>query len=423
MSNLELLAKREQILGKAQLFYREPVQIVRGQGVLLYDQHDRQFIDMYNNVPCVGHGNPTVVAALQHQMAELNVHSRYLHPGIIDFGERLLDYHADHLDSIVFSCSGTEAVEVALMTARHATGGQGIICTDATYHGNSTEVGKMSARPITDARFRSIPFPQSYRPLADGVTEDELCQLYLGKVREAIDDFADKNIPFAGMIVCSILANEGLPDIPTGFMSQAAALVRAAGGVFIADEVQAGYCRSGHWWGYQTSGFQPDIVVMGKPMGNGLPLSAVAANHDLIAAFREKTGYFNTFASSPLQAAVGMAVLDVIEADNLLATATEIGQYLQAELTKMQPSCDAMAEVRGRGLFIGIEWVNDQEQKVADRKGAFDVANRMKQKGFLISNAGALGNVVKIRPPLVFKREHADLFLNAFAEMLTEIKR
>ncbi|MBT3425094.1 MAG: aspartate aminotransferase family protein [Gammaproteobacteria bacterium] len=423
MSNSELLAKREQILGKAQLFYREPVQIVRGQGVLLYDQHDQQYIDMYNNVPCVGHGNPSVVAALQQQMAELNVHSRYLHPGIIDFGKRLLDHHADHLDSIVFSCSGTEAVEVALMTARHATGGQGIICTDATYHGNSTEVGKMSARPVSDPRFRSIPFPQSYRPLAEGVTEDELCQLYLNKVEEAIDDFADKDIPFAGMIVCSILANEGLPDIPAGFMSQAAALVRAAGGVFIADEVQAGYCRSGHWWGYQTSDFQPDIVVMGKPMGNGLPLSAVAANHDLIAAFRSKTGYFNTFASSPMQAAVGMAVLDVIEADNLLENATSIGRYLQTELTKLQPDCDAMAEVRGRGLFIGIEWVNDRERKVADRKGAFDVANRMKQKGFLISNAGALGNVVKIRPPLVFKQEHADLFLSAFAEMLTEIKR
>ena len=423
MSNSELLQKREQILGKAQLFYREPVQIVRGQGVYLYDQHDRRFIDMYNNVPCVGHGNPKVVAALQQQMAELNVHSRYLHGGIIDFGKRLLDYHADHLDSIVFSCSGTEAVEVALMTARHATGGQGIICTDATYHGNSTEVAKMSARPVSDPRFRSIPFPQSYRPLVEGATNEELCQLYLDKVKSAIDDFAENGIPFAGMIVCSIFANEGLPDIPAGFMSQAASMVRAAGGVFIADEVQAGYCRSGHWWGYETSGFEPDIVVTGKPMGNGLPLSAVAANRDLIAAFREKTGYFNTFASSPMQAAVGMAVLDVIETDNLLTTATEVGQYLQTELSKMQPACEAMAEVRGRGLFIGIEWVNDQKLKVADRKGAFEVANRMKQKGFLISNAGALGNIVKIRPPLVFKQEHADLFLTAFAEMLTEINR
>ncbi len=423
MSNIELLAQRQQILGKAHLFYREPIQIVRGQGVLLYDQYDREYIDMYNNVPCVGHGNPAVVAAMQNQMAELNVHSRYLHEGIVAFGQRLLSHHAEALNSIVFACSGTEAVEVALMTARHSTGGQGIICTDATYHGNSTEIGKMSARPVTDPNFRSIPFPQTYRPLADGANEDELCNLYLKKVQEAIDDFAKQDIPLAGMIVCSILANEGLPDIPAGFMPKAAALVRAAGGLFIADEVQAGYCRSGHWWGYQSSGFKPDIAIMGKPMGNGLPLSAVAANSDLIAAFREKTGYFNTFASSPLQAAVGMAVLDVLEADNILEGATRVGQYLHTELEKMQTDCEAMAEVRGCGLFIGLEWVSDRRLKIADRKGAFDVANRMKQKGFLISNAGALGNVVKIRPPLVFKMEHADLFLNAFAEMLTEIEK
>jgi len=189
----------------------------------------------------------------------------------------------------------------------------------------------------------------------------------------------------------------------------------------IADEVQAGYCRSGNWWGYETSGFTPDIVTMGKPMGNGLPVSAVVASTELVTAFRNHTHYFNTFASSPVQAAAGMAVLDVIEQEDLLARSAALGDYLRTELTKMQARCESMGDVRGCGLFAGIEWVSDRAAKTADAKGAFDVANRLKEKGFLLSNAGALNNVVKIRPPLVFQQKDADDFLAAFAEMLTEI--
>ena len=204
-------------------------------------------------------------------------------------------------------------------------------------------------------------------------------------------------------------------------MSGAADLVHGAGGLVIADEVQAGYCRSGNWWGYETSQFVPDIVTMGKPMGNGLPIAGVATSADTVASFRNNTCYFNTFASSPLQASVGMAVLDVIESENLLAIAAELGNYLREELRGLQQNCEAMADVRGCGLFVGVEWVSDREAKTADRDGAFDIANRLKEKGFLLSNAGALGNVVKIRPPLVFQKSHADLFLAAFAETLDEI--
>ncbi len=425
MTHENLLSRRKQLLGTAPLFYETPIHIVRGDGVCLYDNSGKEYIDMYNNVPCVGHANPHVVAAMQKQMGTLNVHSRYLHEGIVDFAERLLAYHHDDIQSVIFACSGTEASEVALLMARNATGGQGIICTDATYHGNSTEVRKMSARPVTDPLFRSIPFPQSYRTpdtlsSTDIVTNDVLSQYYLGKVQEAIEHFADHRIPFAGMFVCSIQANEGLPTIPDAFLAKATDLVHKAGGLMIADEVQAGYCRSGNWWGYETSQFIPDIVTMGKPMGNGLPLSAVAASRDLTAAFRESTHYFNTFASSPLQASVGMAVLDVIEDEHLLTSASKLGDYLRDELKGMQHNCETMAEVRGCGLFVGVEWVTDLESKTADRKGAFRVANKMKEKGFLLSNAGAQGNVIKIRPPLVFKQSHADLFLTAFAEMLTE---
>ncbi|HJO13069.1 MAG TPA: aminotransferase class III-fold pyridoxal phosphate-dependent enzyme, partial [Gammaproteobacteria bacterium] len=332
MTDSELIRRRHRLMGGATLFYDSPLHIVRGEGVYLYDHEGRQYVDMYNNVPCVGHANPHVVAAIEKQMSTLNVHSRYLHGGILDFAERLLSYHHAGLEQVVFACSGTEASEIALLMARHGTGGQGIVCSDATYHGNSTEVDKMSAQPVTDPNFRSIPFPQTYRPLAEGLDSTDLARLYLGKLQEAIDDFAENNIPFAGLFVCSIFANEGLPDIPQGFMAQAVELVHKAGGVVIADEVQAGYCRSGNWWGYETSQFTPDIVTMGKPMGNGLPVSAVAACTDLVSAFREHTHYFNTFASSPVQAATGMEVINVIEREDLLTRSAAVGDYLRREL-------------------------------------------------------------------------------------------
>jgi len=420
MSQTGLADRRQALMGAATLFYETPIEIVRGDGVYLYDESGRQYIDMYNNVPCVGHAHPGIVAAMQEQMATLNVHSRYLHEAILDFAERLLARHSAPMESVVFACSGTEASEIALMMARHATGGSGIICTDATYHGNSTEVKKMSARPVVDAQFRSIPFPQTFRPLQPDIHGAALGELYLARVQAAIDDFAASGVPFAGMFVCSIFANEGLPDIPPDFMSAAVDLVHRAGGLVIADEVQAGYCRSGQWWGYETSGFVPDIVTMGKPMGNGLPLSAVAASAEHVATFRRNTRYFNTFASSPLQAAVGMAVLEVIENQDLLQSSAAVGAYLRQEMKSLQQDHEAMGDVRGCGLFLGIDWVTDRQSRQEDRQGAIDVANRMKDKGFLLSNAGAMGNVVKVRPPLVFEKQHADQFLTAFREMLTE---
>ncbi len=421
MQSAELKTKREKLIGQAELFYSKPVQLVRGEGAYLYDEQGRKYVDMYNNVPCVGHAHPHVVEAISTAFSTLNVHSRYLHNGILDFAERLLRLHHEGMEQAVFACSGTEASEVALMMARIASGGKGIICSDATYHGNSTEVAKMSASPVTDPMYRSIPFPQTYRPLADGVSESELCQLYLDRVQLAIDEFTRNNIPFAGMFVCSLFANEGLPNIPQGFMASATDMVHRAGGLMIADEVQAGYCRSGHWWGYEASGFAPDIVTMGKPMGNGMPLSAVVASQELVTRFRDKTGYFNTFASSPAQAAAGMAVLDVIEQEDLRNRAATTGDYLKERLTTLQARCNAMGDVRGCGLFLSIDWVSDRSTKAPDVAGAIDVANRLKDQGFLLSNAGALNNVVKIRPPLAFDRNHADDFLDAFCQVLDDI--
>ncbi len=423
MTDNELLARRERALGKgAPLFYREPINIVRGEGVYLFDDAGNRYVDMYNNVPCVGHANAHVVEAMVKQAGTLNVHSRYLHESIVKYAERLSAHHDKSLTTTVFTCTGTEANEVAIMMARFATGGRGIICTDAAYHGNSEEVRKLTHTPAGGkGEIRSVPFPQTYRPIKEGASEAELADLHLAEVGRVIEEFAADGIPFAGMLVCSIFANEGLPNIPAGFMSRAAELVRQAGGLFIADEVQAGLCRPGRWWGYEVTGFVPDIVSMGKPLGNGFPLAAVIAREELVNQFRASARYFNTFASSPLQAEVGNAVLDVLENENLCQNAANVGAYLRDQLASVPARYDAVADVRGHGLFAGLEWVSDRAAKTPDRKGAAEAANRLKNKGFLVSNAGALGNVLKIRPPLVFARQHADLFLGALGEVLQEM--
>ena len=421
-STTEMLARRELLLGTGvTTFYRDPVHIVRGEGVWLYDADGRRYLDVYNNVPCVGHANPRVVNAMRRQTETLNVHSRYLHEGVLDYAERLTGLHADPITTVVFTCSGTEANEVAIQMARAATGGKGLVCTDAAYHGNSTEVRKLTRlRKQENPEYRSIPTPQRYRPVRDGLADDALTDAYLELLQEQIEGFAADGVPFAGALFCPILANEGLPDIPPRFMLRAAELVRAAGGLLICDEVQAGFARTGHWWGYQTSGFVPDVAVMGKPMGNGLPLAGVAASGELVNAFRSKTRYFNTFASSPLQAAVGQAVIDEIEERDLTASVAEIGSYLREQLRAIGRDCPAIAEVRGHGLFVGIEWVKDRGSKDPDPDGAEEIMNRLRRSGFLMGRSGQHGNVLKVRPPLVFEREHADLFLEGFAAAVSK---
>ncbi len=420
----DLLARRDRALGAgAPLFYEHPLHIVRGEGVHLYGADGRRYVDMYNNVPCVGHANPRVVEAMARQQATLNVHSRYLHETVVAFCERLAGLHGPQIESVILTCSGTEANEVAMRMARFATGQRGVICTDATYHGNSELVGALSRlgrKPSPNPWVRAIPFPETYRPIDPNLSGEALCEAYLAELAAAIADLKASGEGVAAMILCSILANEGLPDIPDGFMARAAAMVREAGGLVIADEVQAGYGRTGHWWGYEVTGFTPDIVVTGKPMGAGLPLAATAASRALVETFRAKTRYFNTFASSPLQAAVGMAVLDEIEQRDLLANVATVGAALKAALAQRKGQSAAIGDVRGHGLFVGVEMIAPAD-KTPDADLAKRVINRLKDKGFLTSNAGAYANVVKIRPPLPFSAADTAEFLAAWDETIAEL--
>ena len=417
----ELLDRHRRVMGNdAPLFYDEPLKLVKGEGVWLEDVDGRRYLDLYNNVPCVGHSNPRVVAKLAEQAATLNVHSRYLHDGVVDYVEQLVALHHDGIESAILGCSGTEATEMALTLIRGATGKRGIICTDATYHGNSSLVGRLSWLPVGTERsgVKSISTPQLFRPLQAGVSEAALLQHHLNELAATIASF-DSEGGFAGLMLCSILANEGLPNPPSGWFPEAVGLVHDAGGLVIADEVQAGFARSGSWWGYETSRFVPDVVCMGKPMGNGFPLSAMASSHDLITGFRRQQRYFNTFASSPLQAAAGSAVIDEITDRGLVNQVGEVGDRLKTSLTALQPDHPRMGDVRGTGLFIGIDWV-DPKTNEPDVDGARQMVEALKCRGMLLGKAGQHGNVLKIRPPLVFDHDDSATFLDVFAETVAD---
>ena len=282
------------------------------------------------------------------------------------------------------------------------------------WSGTATRMSPMRRTQPESPDVHAFPFPDLYRPIADGLSEQELEDAYLAKVQDAIDGFEASGVGLAAMLICSLFANEGLPNLPNNFMARAAEKVRAAGGLVIADEVQAGFGRAGRWWGYEVTGFQPDIVTLGKPMGNGVPLSATGASRNLIERFRSRTDYFNTYASSPLQAAAGMAVLDVIEGDDLVGNAAKVGAMLKEGLQGIAANDPHLGDVRGRGLFIVVDVVTDRKSRKPDPERAVALADRLKELGFLTAAAGAYKNLVKIRPPLVISKDDAASFLEAF---------
>jgi 4-aminobutyrate aminotransferase-like enzyme len=423
MSSDSLLARRERFLGAgAELFYDKPIQLVRGEGAYLFDENGNRYIDFYNNVPSVGHGNPVVAEAIYNQQRLLNVHSRYLSEGVVRYAERLAAIHDPAIESFVFSCTGTEANEIAIQIARLATGNRGILCTNAAYHGSSDLVGRLTNigdHQPPESEIQAFPFPDMFRPIQPGLSQAELGDAYLARIRQAIEKLEASGAGVAALLACSIFANEGLPDLPDDFMSRVAELVQSAGGLMIADEVQAGFGRTGEWWGYQSVGFRPDIVTMGKPMGNGVPVSGTGASRALIEHFRAATDHFNTFASSPLQAAAGMAVLDVMEQGKLLENARRVGETLKDGLTRITRDYSCVGEVRGRGLFVVVEIVADGTNNPDPVKAAA-MSDLLKDLGFLTAAAGAYKNLVKVRPPLVVSNDDAEALIEAFKRVLEE---
>ncbi|MBM7062920.1 aspartate aminotransferase family protein [Pseudomonas sp. UL073] len=426
MPELSLLQRRQRVLGsQSPLFYDKPLHLVRGEGVWLYDADGRRYLDVYNNVPCVGHCHPHVVAAMHRQAATLNIHTRYLDEHIVRYAERLTATFDAPLDTVMFTCTGSEANELALRLARFASGGTGIIVSSYNYHGNSASLAEVTtALPSPEpfaAHARAVPIPCLYQA-APGTSEEQLAEQYAAKVAEAIASLKAQGLRPAALLIDTLFANEGLPRVPAGFVNKAVALIREAGGLFIADEVQSGFARTGeHLWGHQAHAVVPDIVTLGKPMGNGYPLAGLVTRNELVEAFGRSALYFNTFGGSPVAAEVGMAVLDVIENEQLLANARNVGAYVQQGLERLAAKHALIGDVRGKGLFFAAELVRDRQTKEPAGLEARRVVNDMRERGVLISKIGAGDNILKLRPPLVFGREHAELFIDTLDAALSAL--
>ena len=412
-----MIERRRNLLGSAYcLFYDDPVHIVRGAGVWLYDAHGKQYLDLYNNVPHVGHCHPHVVAAITKQLGTLNTHTRYLHGNVLELAERLTGKLPAELDNVMFSCTGSEANELALRIARAVTGNTGIVVTDSAYHGNTQAIYEISTEDIPQDEVPdyvvTVPSPDTYR---DEFNADD----YANHVHAAIASLRSRGLRPAAFIIDTIISSGGVVTPPAGYLRNAAEIVRAAGGLFIADEVQPGFARTGeNFWGFEADDCVPDIVTLGKPMGNGHPIAATIARSDLIDEFSTHSQYFNTFGGNPVSCAAGLAVLDVIEQEDLQLNALTTGQYLTDGLTALANKHNAIGDIRGSGFFKAVELVTDREARTPAKDLAATVVNALRSRGILIGSIGPHDNILKLRPPMVFGREHADFFLGVLDDVL-----
>ena len=414
-----IVKRRAALLGPAyKLFYRNPVRIVRAEGVRLYDADGQAYLDAYNNVPSVGHCHPRVVEAIARQAATLNTHTRYASDLILDYAERLLATYPAEIGHVMFTCTGSEAVDLALRIARFHTGGEGTIITANAYHGVTAAAAEISpslgpAVPLGRAVWTVAP------PDVDGT---DTGQPFAARVRAAIADMTRHGVRLAAFIADSMFSSDGLRPGPPGFLRPVIDAVHEAGGLYLADEVQPGFARTGEaMWGFQRHRIVPDLAVMGKPMGNGLPIAGVAARPELLEEFGNKIRYFNTFGGNSVCVAAAAAVLDVIEAEDLQEHARAVGRYLLETLSDIAAATPRIAAVRGAGLYAAVDFVRPGTGE-PDGDTAIGVVNALRERHVLISATGPHGNTLKIRPPLPFAPEHVDELAAALSDTLALLR-
>ncbi|MDQ2815774.1 MAG: aspartate aminotransferase family protein [Actinomycetota bacterium] len=420
-----IVKRRADLLGPAyKLFYRNPVRFVRAEGVHLYDADGQAYLDAYNNVPSVGHCHPRVVEAIARQAATLNTHTRYASDLVLDYAERLLATFPAALGHVMFTCTGSEAVDLALRIARFQAGGDGTLITANAYHGVTTAAAEISpslgpgvplGRPVWTV---TPPVPDSDPGLAAPVTAHDAGLAFAARVRAAIADMTRHGVTFAAFIADSILSTDGILPDPAGFLRPVIDAVHEAGGLYIADEVQSGFARTGDaMWGFQRHGIVPDLVVMGKPMGNGMPIAGVAVRPEIVAEFGRQVRYFNTFGGNSVCVAAAAAVLDVVEAEGLQENARVVGRYLLDALVAIADGTPRIGGVRGAGLYAGVDFV-EPGTAAPDGDAAIRVVNALRERHVLISATGPHGNTLKIRPPLPFATEHVDQLTAALSDAL-----
>ena len=424
------LGRRQRLMGAgAELFYDKPLHLVRGEGVWLYDPSGRAYLDVYNNVPHVGHSHPHVVRAIQRQVAILSTHTRYLHESVLEYAEALTARCPPHLDACIFVNSGSEANDVAWRMAQFATGNQGGLVMAHAYHGITDAVAALTpgvGQP-TDPRVVTLAPPPPVLTANDTLSAADLA-LAIEDTDVALNTLASRGMAPAAFFIDTALTSSGIFDPPPAWLETVVERVRAAGGLVVADEVQYGLGRSGsHFWGFERRGLArpgltPDIVTLGKPVGNGYPMGVVIANRTLIEAFQAKFGFFSTFGGNPVAAAAGLAVLQVIENEQLLANAGHSGEYLRRRLAEVAAQHPCLGRVRGHGLLLGLEVLGPNA--ISAKKRTKKIVNALASRArVLIGSEGPLGNILKLRPPMPFRVEHADLLVQAIDAAASTIGR
>ncbi len=418
----ELSARRKERIGRnLSVSYQKPLHIVRGYMQRLYDADGRRYLDSVNNVAHVGHCHPRVVAAAQKQMAVLNTNTRYLHESLLRYADRLCATLPSSLSVVYLTCSGSEANELALRLARAHTRQRDVIISDGAYHGNTQGLIEISPYKFNSAGGTGKPATTHIAPMPDVYRMPRTGAAYAQLIQHNIDRIHALGRGLSAFMIESILSCGGQIVLPDGYLAEAYRLVRAAGGVCIADEVQTGFGRVGsHFWAFEMQSVTPDIVVMGKPIGNGHPMGAVVCTTEIADSFNNGMEYFNTFGGNAVSCAIGEAVLDVIRDEGLQAHAAEVGDYFLAQLRQLQSRHAIIGDVRGVGLFLGFELVRDRATLEPAAEAASYVANRMREMGVLASTDGPLHNVIKIKPPMQFNQRDVDLYIACLDKALQE---
>jgi 4-aminobutyrate aminotransferase-like enzyme/Ser/Thr protein kinase RdoA (MazF antagonist) len=424
----ETLSARRTLLGEnLSISYQQPLKIVRGWMQYLYDDTGRAFLDVYNNVPLVGHGHPRVVRAVQEQIALLNTNTRYLHDNVNRYAEQLTRRMPGPLRVCYFVNSGSEANELALRLARTHTGREDVVVLEHAYHGHTTTLIDISPYKFDGPGGRGrkpwvhvAPIPDDYR--GPHRREDPAAgSKYAQHVAEILQNAHAQGRSVAAYIAETLPSVAGQIVFPPGYLAETYKHIRAGGGVCIADEVQVAFGRLGtHFWGFETQGVVPDIVVLGKPIGNAFPFAAVVTTPEIAASFNNGMEFFSTFGGNPVACAAGLAVLDVLEEEHLQENALHVGGYLTARLNSLQEKRALIGDVRGSGLFLGVDLVLDRHTREPAPRQASYVVNRLRERGILAGTDGPHHNVIKLRPPLIFSQADADLFVMTLDAILAE---
>jgi 4-aminobutyrate aminotransferase-like enzyme/Ser/Thr protein kinase RdoA (MazF antagonist) len=420
----ELVRRRRRAFGPAmqKLTYDRPLHMVRAEGVWMIDAVGRRYLDAYNNVPVVGHSHPRVVDAIARQGRLLNTNMRYLHGAAVELAERLLATTPPELDTCLFVNSGSEANELAWRILTATTGHGGGIVTEHAYHGVTTATAALSPEEWSDqdppANVARIPAPDGYRGRYR-YEQPDYAERYAACLDDAVGSLRERGFEPGAVVIDSGYTSDGILTPPPVYLRELVRRAHDVGAGFVADEVQAGHGRTGeHLWSFTASGVVPDMVTLGKPMGNGYPVAAVLLRSDIAAAMSERTTYFSTFGGNPVACAAALAVLDVIEEDQLIENARVVGEYLREALRELASQHEVIGDVRGRGLLIGVELVRDRETREPNGPLASDVVNALRERGVLVGRCGKADSALKIRPPLVFDHANADLLVARLDEAL-----